>query len=366
MFLEEEIIRNILDLLSSIYLNKFILPFIGVGGGIEAQEYVDITSTLKNTILFVTLVGTLFGLGLSLTAKKFHVKIDPRIEQIKNVLANAHCGACGYAGCEQYAEAVLKNPEVPPNLCIPGGMKTAEAVASITGKKVTMIEPEIARIMCQGSWDKSEKSFFYEGVKDCRAVILIGGDKACKYGCLGYGTCSKICPFNAITMTEEHLPYIDPEKCTGCKKCETVCPTKVIEVLPTNKKILVLCHSKDKGLDTKKKCQTGCISCRICEKTCPFEAINVEDNLSRINLDKCVQCGLCVMKCPTNAIKDFQIERNKAFINERCNGCHICAQVCPFDAAFGEKGKIHNINGFKCTGCGICSIFCPENAIDIM
>lgn len=359
-----EIIKNILEFLL-LLINHNTIPLAGVGGGIEAQEHVNLFAILKYTLLFVTIIGSIFGLGLSLTAKRFFVKIDPRIEKIKSVLANAHCGACGFAGCQQYAEAVLKNPDVPPNLCIPGGARTAELVASITGKKAVSLEPQIARIMCQGSWNKSEKLFLYEGVEDCRAVILSGGDKACKYGCLGYGTCSKVCPFNAITMTDEHLPYVDPEKCTGCKKCETVCPTKVIEVLPVSKKVLVLCHSKDKGVDTKKKCQTGCIACRICEKTCPFDAIKVENNLSRIILEKCTLCGLCVLKCPTKAIKDFIEDRPKAFINERCTGCQICAQICPFDAVFGNKGQIHKIIGSKCTGCGICVNSCPEKAIEI-
>ena len=32
----------------------------------------------------------------------------------------ANCGACGFAGCQAYAEAVVEQPEVPPNLCAPG------------------------------------------------------------------------------------------------------------------------------------------------------------------------------------------------------------------------------------------------------
>ena len=54
---------------------------------------------------------------------------------------------------------------------------------------------------------KAIKRFKYEGVQDCRAAILAGGgDKACRYGCLGYGTCSRVCPFGAITMTEDPPP----------------------------------------------------------------------------------------------------------------------------------------------------------------
>ncbi|HXW68768.1 MAG TPA: 4Fe-4S dicluster domain-containing protein, partial [Dissulfurispiraceae bacterium] len=95
-----------------------------------------------------------------------------------------------------------------------------------------MREPQFSRIMCQGDWGKATRRFKYEGVQDCRAAVLAGGgDKSCIYGCLGYGTCARVCPFGAITMSEHQLPVVDIAKCTGCRKCETACPKKVIEVL---------------------------------------------------------------------------------------------------------------------------------------
>jgi len=219
--------------------------------------------------------------------------------------------------------------------------------------------------MCKGGWSKSAKRFTYEGVQDCRAVILAGGgDKACRYGCLGYGTCTRVCPFDAITMTDDHLPFVNITKCTGCRKCEAACPTKVIEVLPASKQVLVTCHSRDKGVDTKKNCQVGCIACRICAKVCPFDAPSVENNLSRIDLNKCTVCGLCILKCPTNAITDVIAQRPKAFILEHCTGCQICAKVCPVDAPSGELNKLYVIDTTKCIGCGICTAQCPVQAID--
>jgi Na+-translocating ferredoxin:NAD+ oxidoreductase RNF subunit RnfB len=339
--------------------------YAGVGGGVEAKESVDLIAVLKFTAIFLGGIGVIFGIGLAFAAKKFAVQEDPRIDQVSEVLAHAHCGACGFAGCRQYAEAVVVKPEVAPNLCTPGGKATAEAVAKITGKEMTQLEPKIARVFCQGGKSKSSRRFKYEGMEDCKAAVLAsGGDKSCVYGCLGYGTCFRACPFGAITMNEEALPVINPAKCTACGICAQACPKKVIEILPMSKEVLVRCHSKDKGSATKKNCQIGCISCGICEKVCPYNAAVVENNLSRINLDKCKVCGLCVTKCPTNAIMDYIPKRSKALVTDKCIGCHKCVTICPVNAPSGERKKRHAINQEKCIGCGICTANCPVLAIE--
>jgi Na+-translocating ferredoxin:NAD+ oxidoreductase RNF subunit RnfB len=356
---------NINDLAPLFDVLSHLIPQTGVGGGVEARESVDFAAVVKFTLIFLAGVGTVFGVGLAIAAKRFAVKIDPRVEQVKEHLAHAHCGACGYAGCEQYAEAVVKNPEVPPNLCIPAGARGAEAVALITGKKADFKERDLSRVFCQGGLSNSSKRSIYEGVKDCRAAVLAGGgDKSCAYGCLGYGTCVKVCPFDAIHMGDNGLPVVDEVKCTGCRKCESACPKKVIEVLPASKAVIVACHSRDKGVDTRKHCQVGCIACGICVKTCPYEAVSIEKNLSRIDINRCRVCGLCTTKCPTKAIVDKLPARPKAFVTERCIGCQSCKKICPVDAPFGEPKKRHEVDQNRCIGCGICTARCPVQAID--
>lgn len=364
-----EILKTLSEIIQGIDLSHIIhhtpLPLIGVGGGIEAKEHVEFIPLLKFTLIFIAGLGAVFGMGLAFAAKRFAVQMDPRIEQVKDSLAGAHCGACGYAGCQQYAEAVVQNPQVLPNLCTPGGAKVAAKVARITGKVAAAIEPIFARVLCQGDRQKSIKRFKYEGIEDCRASVLAGGgDKSCIYGCLGYGTCQRVCQFNAITMSPDYLPVVDITKCTGCRKCAEACPKKVIEVLPAGKAVLILCHSKDKGADTKKNCQVGCIACNICVKACPYDAAFIENNFAKINLDMCKVCGICARKCPTDAIMDLIPERPKAHVLDNCIGCLICKKVCPQDAISGEHKKMHTVDQGRCIGCGICTSKCPVQAID--
>ncbi|MEM3370687.1 MAG: NADH-ubiquinone oxidoreductase-F iron-sulfur binding region domain-containing protein [Candidatus Woesearchaeota archaeon] len=49
--------------------------------------------------------------------------------------------------------------------------------------------------------------------------------------------------------------------------------------------------------------------------------------------------------------------------SKRCNGCHICATVCPKKAINGRALEIHEINQELCVKCGLCYKSCPYSAI---
>jgi NADH-quinone oxidoreductase subunit F len=50
-------------------------------------------------------------------------------------------------------------------------------------------------------------------------------------------------------------------------------------------------------------------------------------------------------------------------ITDACNGCAVCAKVCPADAVTGVKKGRHAIDVDRCTSCGLCQASCPEDAI---
>lgn len=255
-------------------------------------------------VVILGVTGLAMGLFLAFAAKKFEVQIDPKIEEIIGILPGANCGGCGYPGCSGYASAIVEEGAAM-TLCSPGGASVAAKIGDIMGASVdTSGEKVVARVLCQGDNTFSKKRFDFEGeLKTCSAVTLYaGGDKSCKYGCLGYGDCERVCPVGAIVVNEKGIASVDEEACISCGLCVKACPKSVIAMTPAAKKVTVKCMSKDKGGDAKKACGIACIGCGMCQRTCPFGAIEVSNNLAKIDPAKCKNCQLCVVVCPTKAI----------------------------------------------------------------
>ena len=55
------------------------------------------------SVLLLTALGVLFGLGLGWAAIRFHVRSDPVVERIDALLPQTQCGQCGFPGCRPYA-----------------------------------------------------------------------------------------------------------------------------------------------------------------------------------------------------------------------------------------------------------------------
>lgn len=254
-------------------------------------------------VISLTAMAVLFAGILAWADNKFKVEKDSRVEEILAALPGANCGGCGFAGCAAFAEAVV-NGKAPINGCPVGRKKVADEISKIMGaSSEEQGERFVANLVCQGDHEAAKVKMVYHGIQDCRAAVLIdGGDKSCPYGCLGLGTCVRVCPFDAISMGDNGLPVFNQELCTGCNKCRDACPKGVIRMVPDTTQIIAACNSHDKGPAVLKVCKVGCIACGKCVKTCPADAITLVDNLAVIDPHKCTGCGACVEACPTKTI----------------------------------------------------------------
>ena len=257
---------------------------------------------ILKAFLALGIMGLIFGGALSIAGNVFHVKEDERKGKILAVLPGANCGGCGYAGCANYADAVVAG-EAPCNKCPVAKAEGAETIASIMGAEAEEVRPMVAHIRCSGSHDIANKKYTYYGMNDCLAASrLLGGYMTCQYGCLGFGNCVKKCPQDAISI-QNGVAMVDRDNCVGCGICLDACPKGVIEIIPKDSTVLVSCSNKDPGARTRVACNAGCIGCKICEKNCPEGAIRVEGNVSIIDYTKCTACGICTEKCPRHLLE---------------------------------------------------------------
>lgn len=257
------------------------------------------------TYLIPTLIlggcGLIAGILLTVAAKVFYVKVDERIEKIGSSLPQANCGACGYAGCSDYADAIVNNG-APTNLCRPGGAEAASAIAEILGTAAADVIPMTAIVHCNGDCNATKLQFDFDGIQSCKAVKrFYGGNGMCKYGCIGLGDCVAVCEHDAIKIVNGVAKVI-PALCGACGQCAAICPNQLISIKPKSSNIDVLCSSAANGKATKLACSNGCIGCKICEKKCPNEAIRVENFHAKIDYEKCTNCGVCKTSCPVKVI----------------------------------------------------------------
>ena len=256
---------------------------------------------ITTSTLCVGGIGLASAAALAVAEKYLSVPQDPRIGKVTEILPGANCGGCGYAGCADYARAiVVDNAEC--NLCAPGGAACAQAIASFLGRAAAAMERRVAIVLCCGDDTEALRRAAYNGIADCAAAqATAGGDKGCAYGCLGYGSCARVCPVNAIRIANG-IAKVDKVLCIACGKCVAACPRKLIKLVPAAAEIHVLCSSKDKGPAVKKVCGTGCIGCRICTKLADG-AINMDGFLAVVDYAKPLTNEETVAKCPGHCIR---------------------------------------------------------------
>jgi len=249
-------------------------------------------------------LGGLFAVVLLIASEKLKVEVDPKIKQIHEALPNIDCGACGFAGCSSYAKAVAEKPGLIGK-CAPGGPETAEKIGVILNLQISNSGAAKRPIVhCHAHTDDRTYYARYAGIESCTAANALANVQACKFGCLGFGDCTRACKFDALHVIEG-LATVDYEKCTGCGACSTTCPRNLIEMAPFSQEnmMTVACHSRETGKSTRSVCKVGCIACGLCAKQTDMFAVS--DNLARLDYaryEPTEQARTAMSKCPTKVI----------------------------------------------------------------
>ncbi len=260
-------------------------------------------------ILVIGGTGIVCGAVLAAASRFFAVHEDPRLEALAELLPGINCGACGFAGCSEYARAMLEKG-IPVNLCKPGGHETVSRVASFLGVEAVAGERQVALVLCKGDDAAASRSTLYNGLADCAAAELAGGGgKDCRFGCLGLGTCARVCPVGAIEITAGRLAVVHPELCIGCRQCVAACPRRLIKMAPESSLIHVLCNSHDRGPLVRKVCRVGCIACTVCVKLVNEKGIRMKNNLAVVDYEVPLDNDEVVSRCPQHTIERRRLKK---------------------------------------------------------
>ncbi|HAF43365.1 MAG TPA: Fe-S cluster protein [Gallionellaceae bacterium] len=252
---------------------------------------------------FMAGLGGLLALLLAIASKKLYVFEDPRIEQVEELLPHSNCGACGTAGCHNFAEQTVAG-EIEPGRCTVNSPDQNKNIASLLGVALGDIEKRVARLACAGGKHVATMRAKYAGLSSCRAATVAGGGgKSCAWGCLGLGDCADVCDFDAITMDQHGLPVVDVDKCTACGDCVDICPKSLFSLQVMSHKLWMACRNEDDGDAAEAACEVACTACERCVVDAAPGLIHMERNLAVIDYAKNeLASRKAIERCPTGAI----------------------------------------------------------------
>ncbi|MDR2202272.1 MAG: RnfABCDGE type electron transport complex subunit B [Clostridiales bacterium] len=276
----------------------------GCGAAVTADGANVFFTFIVPVLIFILIAGAL-GFALAYLGEKIKVERDPKIDDVSRFLAGVNCGGCGCAGCDAFAEALVSG-KAKLSQCNPTSAENKDNIAKILGQSGGASKRLVAVVHCNGG-NKCRDKHAYQGFGDCQsAELLAGGNKACRVGCMGLGSCNEYCKYGAVSVDKDTgVAVVDGAKCTACGMCVSICPKKIISRIPFDAKVYVACSNTWRGKDVRSVCENGCIACGLCEKKCPAEAIRLSNNLAIIDYDKCTACGACVSVCPSKCIHNY-------------------------------------------------------------
>ncbi len=114
-----------------------------------------------------------------------------------------------------------------------------------------------------------------------------------------------------------------PDKCTGCRLCESVCSLVNEGVVRPFKSRVRVVKVKD-GLANMPIICHQCLKAP-CAEQCPVNAISSREGVVVVDRQACIGCGVCVTACPFGAVTMIDGAVLKC---ELCGGDPACVKYC--------------------------------------
>jgi NADH:ubiquinone oxidoreductase subunit F (NADH-binding)/(2Fe-2S) ferredoxin/Pyruvate/2-oxoacid:ferredoxin oxidoreductase delta subunit len=157
-----------------------------------------------------------------------------------------------------------------------------------------------------------------------------------------------------VDVANYFLKFLEEESCGKCTPCREgiLQMRKILERITSG-------EGKDEDLDTLEWMGQAIIDGSLCALggAAPNPVITTlryfrDEYEAHIREKKC-PAGIC------KALIRFSIDP------ENCNGCHLCARICPVEAAKGVKKEVHTIDDEICIKCRACYEVCKFDAVKI-
>ncbi|MEI7843655.1 MAG: (Fe-S)-binding protein [Gallionellaceae bacterium] len=251
---------------------------------------------------FMAGLGGLLALLLAIASKRLYVYEDPRIADVEEMLPHSNCGACGTAGCRNFAEQVVGGT-IEPARCTVNAPAQNQSIAELLGVAMGDVEKVTARLACAGGSHVAKMRAHYDGLGSCAAAAVAGGGKSCTWGCLGLGDCADVCDFDAITMDQHGLPVVNSAKCTACGDCVDVCPKSLFSLHGISHKLWMACRNESDGDIAEAACEVACTACERCVVDAAPGLVSISNKLAVIDYAQNDLAKIeAVERCPTGAI----------------------------------------------------------------
>lgn len=145
---------------------------------------------------------------------------------------------------------------------------------------------------------------------------------------------SGVYSMSGVGFVARRFVSVNPSKCIGCSLCEFVCAMeKEGEPNPLKSRIRVIHLNPIFNL---------AVVCRFCEN------------------------APCVRACPRNAIKQSEMGGILIIDEDKCDGCVLCVQACPYGGIMLHPEKPLVIACDLCGGEPKCIEYCPEEALELV